>query len=98
MPIFLALLSKYWKPLVGILLLAGIYFLGYTKGRNSVVLKQEKQIRIELQERYEDAERNRIRNEEVVERIDRNRKERPHDDVRDSCLLSGDPLTTRCIK
>ena len=98
MPIILAFLSKYWKPLA----IAGVILIlvggAYVKGRRDVARKMEREVAKELQRRIEDVQRERDRTDGIRDSIRNDRELHPLDDERDTCLLSNDPYTVNCLK
>lgn len=98
---FLPIISKYWKPLALLVLslglITGAYYKGYQKGKNKVIQTVEHTVYVEVEKRHEAAEQERTRVEQIGERIAKDRRESPINDKRDSCLLSEDPFTERCL-
>ncbi len=88
---------KYWKAFAIPLALAGAYFYGYYRGTTKANLKlAEKQVEV-LIKRQEETIKEQEKNSQIKNKILKIRTERPADDKRDSCLLSGDPYHTKCI-
>lgn len=94
----LPILRRYWKhfAVTGIVLalVLGIY----AKGRRDCSLQMERRVAEELERRQDAVQRERDSTERVRDRIRSDRESRPIDDQRDSCLLSGDPFRTKCVK
>lgn len=102
MPLFLlpilGFAKQYWKYLAtigGVLLL--IWFI-YHKGVKDCEQRVNNITNKEIQKRFESDQKEQDRLVKVGRKIDADRHARPIDDQRDSCLLSNDPTTKRCIK
>jgi hypothetical protein len=92
-----SLLLKYWKPLalvfVSLLIVVCSYIKGYRDCNAAWTIRQEK----ELVQRYEEWVKERNKSEGIVRKIDDARKNSPSDSL-DSCLLSNNPLKTKCVQ
>ena len=99
-PLFLTVLGplkRYWKPLLIGSVAVIVVFGAYLKGSRDCARRQEKAALKEVVNRVEDSQEERARVEEIDVEIDRRRSTQPNDAL-DSCLLSGDPYTKRCLK
>lgn len=92
------LLAKYWKHLAvtGLILLvvSGLYLKGRADCNRAHALATER----EIARRMAEWEKSRVKIDDKITAIQKHRSSTPVDDDRDSCLLSGNPLETSCIK
>lgn len=91
-----ALLKKFWKPLAFVgtisLILFWVYFLGYRAAEKHY---QQQAIR-ELTKRYSDWEKIKVVNDLKEVQLQEHRESLTDKDSYDSCVLSGNPFSTKC--
>lgn len=99
--IALGYLKKYWLYLVLVLAVFGAWYFFKTKYYNQGYDECKSQIQSEVlkEETKRDVEYIEIKekNDTEKKKIFNNIKQKPIDDKRDSCLLSGRPFKTECL-
>ena len=90
-------LKAHWK-IIGIVcgITAIVYFV-YDTGRRDCERRIESITQKEVQRRFEADQKEQDRLVKIRRRINRERSIQPINDKRDSCILSNDPYTKRCI-
>lgn len=91
------LILRYWKQLSIIASIGFILLSFYLKGRSDYAHHIETKDFQEVKRDIERVEREREQTEEVRHSIRVNRQSIKDDDARDSCILSNDPFTIKCI-
>jgi len=95
--IFHTFIGKYAKYLLIPILLALVYWIGYNKGKSSALYQAQKQVSKELKEVIERQTEVIDHTTKIDQEIDSSINRTPRDDVRDSCLLSNDPYSKKCV-
>ena len=102
LPIVLtAILSKLWKPLLIAALIGGAigtaYLVGYSRGSVKCELNIAKKTIDELYKSEREVEKLRGEFQKRRDDIENSLSNKPINDTRDSCLLSGDPFSSNCL-
>lgn len=91
--------SVLWKVLKytwPILVLAITFYSGYYVGGARVKAKAESHAYQEIVQRMKAEQKVEEKGKVLKKKVAKSRERAPIDDARDSCLLSGDPFSTRC--
>ena len=95
---FLALIRPHFKSIFLVLavtlILAGMYYKGYADCNR----KHADAVNREINRRMEEYIKAREYTDKIKRSIESDRALRPIDDGRDSCILSGNPFKTKCVK
>jgi len=95
------ILGKIWKPvLIAVVIgtaIASSYWIGYSKGSTKCKLKVAQETIEELQRSEKEVEKLRGELQKRRDDIENSISNKPIDDARDSCILSGDPFSSNCL-